>query len=98
MGLTWCLPAAVSCHPIAQLASSVSAWVPFCVAGSGESQGSRPHAALARGAVSYMGGGGFLSKTVEDLELKGAIPGLKVLLSGQPAKEQMMQTDEEENK
>lgn len=41
-----------------------------------------------------MRGGGFLSKTVEDLELKGAVPGLKVLLSGQPAKEQTMQTDE----
>lgn len=42
-----------------------------------------------------MGGGGFLFKTLEDLELKGAAPGLKALLSGQPAKAQVMQADEE---
>lgn len=53
-GLTRCLATAVSYHPTARLASSVSACVPLDVAGLGESQGPDPYLALAYSAVLHV--------------------------------------------
>lgn len=36
------------------------------------------------------------SKALEDLEVKGAVPHLEVLVAGQPDKEQVIQRDDEE--
>lgn len=79
-------------------------WQPLCLpvfssvwlGGEGQSP-RRASSSGLRCSLTY-GRGEVISNALGDLEIKGAVPGLKVLVTGQPEKEQMMQRDDEENK